>query len=465
VNRETTPGHGDVPGMFDGPVLPVLVRLGLPILAGMTVQLLYSVVDAFWVTRIDPSNPAIFGGVGLVFPIVFFAIALGNGLLIGTSSLVARAVGAREHKVLSRVVESGLAISVVLAVLVITVGYTFGEDFVRLLGAEGEYFRHGYDYFRHIVPGAALMFVGAVFNGVLQGEGLMRHLMISIVLGTALNIVLDPILIFVVGLGVPGAALATVVAQTAAVVYSVQIVLRKKALSRVEWKASHVDVRVIGRIVSVGLPQSVNQILLSLTFLILNGIVVAIDPKALTAFALVGRMDQIVLTPIFATASTLVTMVGQNVGRGLYDRVRRIWRTGIALAASVVAVLAGLLMVGAPVLYRAVTADPDVLAYAVRQTRVVELSFAFAAVTILGRSLFQAMGHPIPALIITSLRMFAIAIPMVYLLVNVFDLGMYGVWFGVVVGNVASGFITFGWAASALERLRTGRLRGAVAAG
>lgn len=449
--------------MFEGPVLPVLVRLALPILAGMAVQLLYSVVDAFWVTQIDPSNPAIFGGVGLVFPIVFFAIALGNGILIGTSSLVARAVGARDHDVLSRVVESGLAIAAVLAVVVTGVAYLLGEEFVRLLGAEGEYFRYGYDYLRYIIPGAALMFIGAVFNGVLQGEGLMRYLMISIILGTGLNIVLDPIMIFALGLGVPGAALATVVAQTAAVAYSVQIVVRKKALSRVEWKVSHVDVRVIARIVSVGLPQSLNQILLSLTFLILNGIVVAIDPKALTAFALVGRLDQIVLTPIFATGSTLITMVGQNAGRQLYDRVRQIWRTGIATAAAVVTVLAGLLMIGAPILYRAVSADPEVLSYAVLQTRVVELSFIFACVTIIGRALFQAMGHPVPALIITSLRMFAIAIPAVYLLVNVFDLGMYGVWFGLVTGNVASGLITLGWAARALDRLQKGTLRVAAA--
>lgn len=451
--------------MFEGPVLPVLVRLGLPILAGMTVQLLYTVVDAFWVTQIDPSDPSIFGGVGLVFPIVFFAIALGNGILIGTSSLVARAVGARDHEVLSRVVESGLAIAAVLSVGVMTVGYVFGEGLVRMLGAEGGYFEHGYDYLRYIVPGAALMFVGAVFNGVLQGEGMMRHLMISIILGTALNIVLDPILIFAAGLGVRGAALATVVAQTAAVAYAVQVVLRKKALSRVEWKPAHVSLSVIGKIASVGLPQSVNQILLSFTFLILNGIVVSIDPKALTAFALCGRMDQIVLTPIFATGSTLITMIGQNAGRGLYERVRRIWRTGVLTAVSVVAILAGILMIIAPFLYRGVSTDTEVVAYAVRQTRVVELSFAFATITILGRGLFQAMGHPIPALIITSLRMFAIAIPTVLLLVNVFGMGMYGVWLGVVTGNVASGLISAAWAGSALSRLLAGRLRVAGAGG
>jgi putative MATE family efflux protein len=288
--------------------------------------------------------------------------------------------------------------------------------------------------------------------------------MISIILGTGLNIVLDPVLIFVFGLGVPGAALATVIAQGAAVAYSVQIIVRKKALSRVEWKLAHVDIAVIGRVVSVGIPQSVNQILLSLTFLILNGVVVSIDPRALTAFALCGRMDQIVLTPIFATGSTLITMVGQNAGRGLFDRVRDIWRTGVATAAAVVAVLAGLLMIAAPLLYRAVSTDPEVIAYAVRQTRIVELSFAFASVTILGRALFQAIGHPVPAVVITSLRMFVIAIPVVYLLVRVFDLGMYGVWTGVITGNVLSGLISLVWARTALTRLSAGTLKVARAA-
>ena len=114
-------------GMFEGPVRPVLIRLSLPILAGMVFQLLYNIVDTIFVSRIDLADPSYVGGVGLIFPLIFLFIALGNGLAIGVSSLVARAIGEQNHEILDKTAESGLFIGSILSLLVLIALPLFGK--------------------------------------------------------------------------------------------------------------------------------------------------------------------------------------------------------------------------------------------------------------------------------------------------------------------------------------------------
>jgi Na+-driven multidrug efflux pump len=133
----------EIPGMFDGPILKLLVKLSFPIFFGMVFQILYNIVDTIWISRIDLNDPSYVGGVGIVFPIIFLIIALASGLMVGTSSLVARSIGEKNRYALDRTAESGLFIGLVLAALFLAFGYIFDKKLLRLLGAEGDYFIHG----------------------------------------------------------------------------------------------------------------------------------------------------------------------------------------------------------------------------------------------------------------------------------------------------------------------------------
>ncbi|HEQ72651.1 MAG TPA: MATE family efflux transporter, partial [Spirochaetia bacterium] len=199
-----------VDGMFDGPVLPLVVRLALPILAGMLFQFLYTIVDTLMVSWINPEDPSYVGGIGIVFPIIFFAMAVGMGLQVGISSLVARSIGRDDHATLDSAAESGLALAFGFTVILMTVFYVFGADFIRLLGAQDDYvaghlyYTHAVDYLMFILPAGAAVFFGMTLNGILQGEGLMKYVMIAMILGTVVNIILDAVFIFGLGWEVKG---------------------------------------------------------------------------------------------------------------------------------------------------------------------------------------------------------------------------------------------------------------------
>ncbi|MDC7240728.1 MAG: MATE family efflux transporter [Spirochaetales bacterium] len=445
--------------IFSGPVTPLIIKLSVPLLAGMFFQLLYNIVDTWFVSRIDLTDPSYVGGVGLIFPLIFLFIALGNGIMVGVSSLVARAIGEENRSVLNRTAESGLALSLVLTVLCLTVVSIWGDSLVGMMGAEGDFYTHGYNYLVYIAPAALFIFFGNVFIGILQGEGLMKPVMTGMILGTVTNIILDPVFIFLLDMDVRGAALATVIGQIFSFVYILGVFLKNRSTIRIEWKIRNISREIIGKIAAIGLPQSMGMMLMALSFIFFNRLVVGIDPLALTAFSLFGRFEQLVLMPAFALSAAVVTIVGQNSARGLIDRSWETMKKTYFLGVSVVVVLALLMMAAASRVYPLFSDIPRVIDYAVRQTYTMELFYACALVGIVNRSFFQAVGHPIPALILTLLRTILIALPLSYLFVLQFDMGIEGVWWGLIAGSSSSMILSLIWVRYTISRLKRGQYR------
>jgi putative MATE family efflux protein len=439
-------------GIFEGPILSTLIRLSVPIYLGLMSQLLYYIADTIWISRIDLSDPSYVGGVGIIFPLLFGAIAISSGMLIGVGSLVARSIGAGDRKTLSCVAESGLVIAGAISALVTFLCYLYAEQIVFLLGARGDYSVHALEYLRFILPAAGMMIVGNVFLGLLQGAGQMRGVMIAMIITTSVNIVLDPVCIFLLDMNVKGAGIATVIAQAITALYLVPIFLKKKTLVQVEWKWSNIDFVTMKKIVAVGFPQTAGHMFLAVNFLFFNRIVVSIDQLALTAFSICGRFDQVLLLPLLAIAAAVITMTGQNFGRKKYMRVEGIWKTGILLGMAVIACIAGTIVIFAPRLFAFFTTIERVVDYSVLQTRLVQFSFVLAVIADIGRACFQAVGKPIPGLIITMLRLALIPLPTAFVLVYGFGAGMYGVWYGIILGNLFSAVASYVWIKLFLRR-------------
>ncbi|OQY34186.1 MAG: hypothetical protein B6241_05730 [Spirochaetaceae bacterium 4572_59] len=444
--------------MFEGPVRPVLIRLSLPILAGMFFQLLYNIVDTIFVSRIDLADPSYVGGVGLIFPLVFLFIALGNGLSIGVSSLVARAIGEKNHEVLDKTAESGFLIGIILSILTIVLVLIWGKDLVSMLGATGDYYTHGYNYLIYLLPSALFIFTSSSLIGILQGEGLMKHVMNAMILGTVINIILDPILIFLLNMDVRGAALATAIGQGASFIYVFTVFLKNRSSIRIEWKISNISRNVLGKIVAIGLPQAMGMIMMAIATLFYNRLVVQIDPLAMTAFSLFGRLEQLVLMPGFALGAAVITMVGQNAGRGRFDRIRDIMYNTWLIGISTTIILALLMMAAASRIYPNFSELDTVVDYAVRQTYTMELLYIFALTGITNRNFFQGIGSPVPALLLTLLRTILLSLPLAYLYVKGFGMGIEGVWWGMNTGTILTGVFSIFLVIHSIKRLEDGSM-------
>lgn len=449
----------EIPGMFEGPIRPVLLKLSFPIFAGMLVQIVYNITDTFWVARIDLTDPSYMGGTAIVFPLIFFFMALGNGMMVGVSSLVARAIGEKNSKVLSTAAESGMMIAFVLSVLSLAVILPFSSEILITLGAEGDYYVHGLEYLLYIIPAGPIIFFAMIFQGILQGEGLVKYVMNAMIIGTLLNIVIDPIFIFLLDMNVKGASTATVIAQAVGLVYVVMVFIKNKSSVKINWKISNIKLKTIKDIAAIGLPQSFAMIIMSLSFFILNRIVIEIDKLALTAFALCGRFEQVMLMPALAIGAAIVTIVGQNSGRGNFDRVRSTMKEAWIIGLIAVGTLTAIMVAFAPWLFSPFTDVEKVKWYAVMQYRVLGASYLAALIGITGRSFFQAIGYPMPALFLTLLRLILIAIPLMLILIHIFDLGIWGVWIGLAAGSVISMVVSILWVRRSIKRLESGKMK------
>lgn len=444
--------------MFAGPVGHLLWRLALPIYASTLFWVAYTLTDIYWISRIDPTDPAIVGGVSLIIPIYMLAFALSNGLLIGVKSLVARAIGAGNEALLNRVASAGLTLAALASVIFLALGYGLSEQITRSLGAVDALFPHAHTFLLYILPATALLFAFNVLSGIAQGEGQMRYVMHAMGLGVVLNMLLDPLLIIFFGWGVLGAGLATCLSQAISLVYLAWVFMRGGMRVPLHVNVLKARPEAIAKILKVGLPQGLAEVLVACYLFAINRIVVGIDPAAMTAFGLCARVDQVLLLSIAAISSGVLTAAAQNAGRGDIERVREIQRVAIASGIPLVLAQAALLVTLAPSIYGLLSSAGAVVDYAVDQTRTVNLFYVFAVPTLVYHAFFVAIGHPWPAIVVQCIKMFAVTLPASLLLIDSFDLGMPAVWVGIIAGEVVAAGIGLLWSRAYFSRLGLGEL-------
>ena len=451
-----TPSPTKIKGMFDGPILPVTLKIGTPILIGSLVQLLYAMIDTYFISRIDPSSTALLSGTGLMFPIFFFFMALGQSLSVGISSLTGRMIGENRSEETRFIMESGLLISWIVAIPALGLGYLYSHELIDLLagnkiGAEAH--QVGFLFFRSLLPGLGLMLFSPVFMGLLQGEGKTGTIAKAMITSTLSNIILDPIFIFGFGWGVSGAGIATSLSILISALYILSAFLRGKSSVRLALNCFEAKSGIVLEILKTALPNFISMAALNISFIILNKIVSSISETHMNAWSLVARMDQVMLIPAFAIAGATITMISQNYGKNQMDRVFQIYKTNILFGISVVGCISFGYMLSAPFFFRLFSSLREVIDLAVHQVHFLAFTFTGICAAIVSTASFQATGRPAPALVITLVRMGLIAIPTSFLLTWTLHMGIQGVWTGLGLGNLLCLPLAILWTSRHLKNL------------
>ncbi len=344
-----------------GPLAQTLVFLSLPVLAGQAFNLLYNLVDTYFIALIDRDDPWLVGSTGLVWPLFFIFLATSFGITGGVSSLVARAIGAGKAEDLDKTAESGLFLALIASAVILLLIYPLAGPLLRLFGGSGPILEYGLSYLYWLLPTVPFMLLSAVFTGILQGEGRTKHMMASMMIGTVANIILDPIFIFSLKMGVAGAALATAIANAIGFSYLLAVFLKTKSQVTIHWKVSSVSLPVAGEILRVGVPQSLMNFLASISFIFYNRIMIGINPLILTAFTLYSRLEQIALIPIWSISSGLAAIAGQAAGAGDLKRMRASSRTASMIGLGVSGCLFLVYVLSSRALFGLFQSDPGVL--------------------------------------------------------------------------------------------------------
>ncbi len=425
--------------------------LSLPVMAGMAIQTLYNIIDMIFVGRLGGDALA-----ALTFnmPISFFAMGVAFGLGAGATSVIARYIGADDKTSADNAAEHALLVGLGTGALFVTGAVVFKVQILDLLGADGEVLSLGTEYFETVAFGFLFQILNVSFSAVMGGEGDTRTPLALQGSGTLVNMLLDPLFIFSLGMGVRGAALATVISQALVLVAFIGYVfVRKGTYVQFHFRDFQPSARIAADILRVGLPASVSMVIMSVGGMFYNRIVSAFGAHAVAGLGIGGRMDALFFLPVFALATSQVTLVGMFVGANRVDLIRSTVKYTV-LRAEVFAIVIGIsFWVFAPQLAAWFTHEPRIIDIAVGYIRVICCAFPFLAVGIVCGRVFQGLGSGMPGLLLTSLRIVLISVPLAWTLTHHFGYGLQAVWISFAILGLFTSILAVTWVHLRLRRV------------
>jgi putative MATE family efflux protein len=402
------------------------------------------ILDTYWVGRL---GSAALAAVTISITIRWVLNSLANGLGIGGMAVVARRIGAKDQAEAGhaawQTIFLGLSVSLILA----SVGMVVAPSLLLLLGADPEVLPLGLVYLRVSFAGIFTLILVFSINSMLRGAGEARAAMQVLFLSTAVTVLLEPILIFGFGplpaLGVAGSAWANVLGFGAGLLLQVVILLRGRARLRINLHDLRPDFPLMGRIVRIALPSTIQMTLRSSSRLIIVGLVGLYGTYATAGYGVANRMLLVALIPCFGLGNAAGTLVGQNLGAGEPKRAEQSawWVCGYSTV--YMAAVAILLTIFGPSLIALFDATPEVVAFGSECVRIVAWSLLGSAVGVVLARGFDGAGNTVPAMAINLLTLWGMELPLALGLSG--WLGATGIWWGRALANLANGLFFALW--------------------
>ena len=369
-------------------------------------------------------------------------MALGNLFGIGGSSAISRALGEkkpeRARNISSFCCYASLGLGVFMALL-----FLAGMDVIlAMIGASANTIEFAREYLTYIAFGGPFIIFGTAFGNILRGEGAARESMIGNMIGTVTNIVLDPVMILGLGWGVAGAAIATVIGNLAASLFYVGYFLRKKSSLSIRLKDFRMGDRIAASVASIGIPASLNNILMSCANIVLNLMLGGYGDTPVAAMGVAMKSNMIVVLLQIGLCAGIQPLIGYNYGARNRKRLLQVFRfTGI-FAVVMGSILTAVMVMAKRFVVQAFINDPEVIAYGMQMVIALQLSGPFIGILFLCINTIQGMGKAIPSLILTVCRQGLIFIPLIIILNKV--VGLNGVIYAQSVADYCSIVIAVG---------------------
>nr|WP_054858373.1 MATE family efflux transporter [Methanobacterium formicicum] len=426
-----------------------------PTHCGMILMSAYNLVDAIWVSGLGGNALA---AVGFVTPLFMILVGLSNGIGAGATSAISRCIGARNQEGVNNTAMHTLVITIIISLILTVLLEIFLNPVLSVLGA-GETIGLAVSYGQVTFAGTILMlFTGAAY-GILRSEGDTKRTMYAMIISAVVNMVLDPILIYLVGWGVAGAAWATVISQALVTVVILYWFLKKKdTYVDLSWKYFKPDLKVTKSILGVGLPASAEFMVMSAVTAILNIILVQVaGTDAVAVYSAGWRVVMMAIIPMAAVGTAVVTVSGVAYGARKYKNLRIAHSYSIKVGLAVAAITGVLTFIFAPYIAQIFAYSPETAYLAptiAAFLQVMCVFYLFVPPGIMSSSIFQGVGKGITSLILTVLRQLLFVAIFAYLLAINFNLGQQGVWWGIVAGDIAGGIVAYIWARLYISRIQ-----------
>jgi putative MATE family efflux protein len=417
----------------------LLIKQAVPASIGILVMSLNILVDTIFVGHWIGSQAI--AAINVVLPVSFFIAALGMSIGIGGSSIISRALGAKQTSKALKTFGNQITMTIILTFTLVFFGLYHIENIIPVFGGKGTIFEPAKIYYRIVLYGVPFLALSMMGNTVIRAEGKPKFAMYAMMIPSITNLLLDVLLINVMDFGMMGAAWATTGSYILCFVFILWFFISKNSEMKISLPHFKLQRSIVAEISNLGSVTLSRQAVVSVTYLLMNNILFDFGGEtSVTSYAIVSRMLMFALFPIFGITQGFVPIAGYNYGAKNYDRVKQTIRIAI-IYAMVMASLVFVLLIGFPELItRMFTTDALVIEKTPTAMRWVFAATPIIAVQLIGSAYFQAVGKSIPALLLTLSRQGFFFIPLIFILPLWY--GELGVWMAFPVSDVLSTLLT-----------------------
>ena len=402
------------------PVPQLLWRLALPAVTAQVVNALYNIVDRMYLGHMKPDGDLAITGVGVAFAIIMFISALSTLVGMGGGSRAAIRTGEGRADLAEEILGNCTLLILVISAAVMAVFLPLQRPMLLMMGADGETIGYAVDYLTIYLCGTAFVQISLALNNFITTQGFSTISMLTVVIGAAVNIVLDPIFIFGLDMGVRGAALATIIAQAVSAVWVLAFLTGKRTRLKIRLKYLRLKPRVLLPVAAIGVSPFIMQSTESLVNIAFNSSLLKYGGNTYVGAMTICSSIMQVLTMIFqGLAQGAQPIVGYNYGAGQLDRVRKTFR--LLITSGIVYAVAGWLLVELfPHAFVAMFNDkPELVEAAVWALRIYLACFFMLGVQFSCQQTFVALGQAKVSLFLALLRKIILLIPLIYILPHI----------------------------------------------
>ena len=420
------------------PIGRLLFQMSLPACSGLLVIMLYNVVDTIFVGHFAGSIAI--AALSVVLPVTMFLPTIGMAIGTGSGSIISRALGAKNESLAQVAFGNALSSAIVICLLATALSLFFTDPLLFLFGGRGEILSHAQSYFRIVMLGIPFLGTWMCLNNILRAEGHSRQAMIGMWLSSGLNIALDAILIAGFGMGLEGAAWATVISQIIGLLFSLRFYLLKRSILRINPANFRWQKPILSEAFALGASTLARQGAGSLMVIALNyNLYKYGGSMAVAVYGVLHRIFSVLYVPIMGMIQGFLPIAGFNFGAQNYYRVKQSLCTAIR-AGAVINLGLGILAFCFPEqVIRLFTDDVIILTIGAQALRIITLFMPLVSIQMIGSGYFQAVGKPATALFLSMSRQVLILIPLIFLLSHYF--GIKGVWIAFPISDMIASLI------------------------
>ncbi len=417
------------------PIPKLLATMAFPLIISMLVQALYGIVDSIFVSKI---NENALTAVSLAYPAQNILIAFAVGTGVGVSAFLSRSLGEENYKRANETANHAIFIWITMSLIFAIIGRTCGELYFSLQTSNPEIIDYGTKYFNICVGLSFGVFGQITFEQLLQSTGRTVDTMIMQTTGAIINIIFDPIFIFVLDMGVAGAAYATVLGQVSAALLGIYINHRKNVDIHISMKNFKVNFEVLKGIYKVAVPVIVMISLGSVMVFCMNLILIRFSSTAPAVFGVYYKLQGFFFMPLYGTKNALIPIVAYNYGAQRKDRIKEVFFLSVKFTLTLMLTGVIVFCLMPTTLLQMFDASENMLGMGVIALRIISLSFPFAGLTIIFSAFFESTGMGAYSLVGSIARQIVVLLPCAYILASFGNVNR--VWFALPIAEVC-GFL------------------------